>query len=97
MLTYTPFALLVPVCSTLEMVGLVLFTGPGAIQTNHAWSASSSGNCSSTASSTTSVGSSVQVSVLVISPCGVGIIVSPLTIALSLGPPKPFLCQRCDA
>ena len=96
MLTYTPFALLVPVCSTLEMVGRVLFTGPGAIQTNHAWSRSSSGS-SSSITSTTSAGSSVQVSVLVISPCGVGIIVSPLTIALSLGPPKPFLCQRCDA
>jgi hypothetical protein len=35
--------------------------------------------------------------VLVISPPGIGIIFSPLTIVLSLGLPKPFLYQRCDA
>jgi hypothetical protein len=34
---------------------------------------------------------------VVMIPSGTAIIVSPLTIALSLGPPKPSLCQRCDA
>jgi hypothetical protein len=33
----------------------------------------------------------------VISPPGTGITVSPLTIELSLGLPKPDLLKRCDA
>ena len=60
-------------------------------------SGSNAGISSSIASSTTdSVASAGPVDVLII-PSGTGVIVFPLTIVLSLGPPKPFLCQRCDA
>ena len=55
---------------------------------------------SSSASSTTSTTSSTtgtSISDVVISPPGTGITVSPLTIELSLGLPKPDLLMRCDA
>lgn len=77
MLTYTPLyvALLVPVCSTFQMIGAVLFSCFSTRFANHAWSSSSSGSTSSTTSSTTSAGVSLHVSVLVILPSGVGVIV----------------------
>ena len=55
----------------------------------------SSGKSSSTSSTGTTSGTSI--SVVVISPPGTGIIVSPLGIELSLGLPKPDLLKRCDA
>jgi len=55
----------------------------------------SSSSSSVVESSTTSSGTSI--SVVVISPPGTGIIVSPLGIELSLGLPKPDLLMRCDA
>ena len=63
----------------------------------HAWSSSSSGSSSSiTSTASSTAGSTGPVDVL-ITPSGVGVIVFPLAIVLSLGPPKPCLCQRCDA
>lgn len=56
------------------------------------------GKSSSVSSSTAgSTGAVPHDSVLVISPPGIGIIVSPLTIDLKAGLPKPYLLKRCDA
>ena len=78
------------------MIGFVLLACSSAIYADHAWSSSSSTASSIASSTTDSVGSAGPVDVLMI-PSGTGVIVFPLTIVLSLGPPKPSLCQRCDA
>ena len=57
----------------------------------------SSGKSSSASSFTSGTASGTSISVVVISPPGTGIIVSPLGIELSLGLPKPDLLKRCDA
>ena len=96
MLTYTPLALFVVSFAQLNLVQAVVFTRIYTRLADHS-SSVASGNTSSTASSTVDgVASAGPVDVLMI-PSGTGVIVFPLTIVLSLGPPKPFLCQRCDA
>ena len=55
------------------------------------------GKSSSVSSSTTGSAGWFHVSVLVISPPGIGITVSPLTIDLKAGLPSSFLLKRCDA
>lgn len=96
MLAYAPLALFVMCFAKFDLIQAIVLTRIYARLTDHS-SSVASGNTSSTTSSTVDgVASAGPVDVLMI-PSGTGVIVFPLTIVLSLGPPKPFLCQRCDA
>ena len=97
MLTYAPLALIVMCLAKFDLVQAIVFTCFYTRLANHAWSSSSSGDTSSTGAVTSSTTSGTKISDVVMMPSGTAIIVSPLTIVLSLGPPKPYLCQRCDA
>ena len=96
MLAYAPLALFVMCFAEFDLIQAIVFTCIYARLTDHS-SSVASGNTSSTASSTVDgVASAGPVDVLMI-PSGTGVIVFPLTIVLSLGPPKPCLLKRCDA
>jgi len=84
-----PWTSLVLTFAPLTLI-VVLVTTPFA---NHFSSLTSSTGASCTTSST----GFFQTSDVVIFPSGTGIIASPLTIALGLGPPKPYLYPHCDA
>ena len=105
MLTYATLALFVMCFAKFNLVQTIVFTSFSTGLTNHSSGKTSSVTYSSTASSasastiaasSSALGSTGPVDVLMI-PSGTGVIVFPLTIVLSLGPPKPFLFQRCDA
>ena len=95
MLAYAPLALFVMCFAELNLIQAIVFACIYTRLANHS-SSVASGNSSST-TSTSSAGASLQICDVLITPSGVGVIAFPLTIVLSLGPPKTSLCQRCDA
>jgi len=103
-LAYAPLAFVVMCFAEFNLIQAIVFACIYTRLTDHSSSVASgtyssvasSASAATIASSSVGVASAGPVDVLMI-PSGTGVIVFPLTIVLSLGPPKPFLCQRCDA